>query len=272
MNIPFEGNIAYRVREYSYDNNITELIRHTIEHLKTSVMGSAVLTADPDIRSDVQKIINYTPSYNKNNRCRIINANRKALQHPYFTEYLPLQRLCLQLLRYEKVSFGAEKDKIYGLIFDGAWIWEEYLNTLLASDFSHPNNKTKEGREYLFCDDTGKEMQEIYPDFIGWDKGIIADAKYKHLESHNHKYRREDYFQIITYMYRFHSNHGFLLFPHQEHPFCKNYTIKDNKGRLTILGLAIPQQEDSFKDFCEQMRKNEKNFKNMLKSQVSKNN
>ena len=33
INTPFTGNIAYRTREYSIDNNLTELIRHTIEYL-----------------------------------------------------------------------------------------------------------------------------------------------------------------------------------------------------------------------------------------------
>jgi 5-methylcytosine-specific restriction endonuclease McrBC regulatory subunit McrC len=266
MNIPFAGNIAYRAREYSYDNNITELIRHTIEYLKISEMGSAVLTVDSDMRSDVQKIINYTPSYNKNDRHRIINTNQKTLRHPYFTEYLPLQRLCLQILRYEKVSFGSDKDKIHGLLFDGAWLWEEYLNTLLTNDFNHPNNKTKEGKEYLFCDDKGKGIQEIYPDFISKDKSIIADAKYKHLEAHNSDHGRDDYFQIITYMYRFQSNHGFLFFPHRECSVCKNYIIKNTSGKLTKLGLAISQRQKDFKNFCEQMRKNEENFKDMIKA------
>jgi 5-methylcytosine-specific restriction endonuclease McrBC regulatory subunit McrC len=266
MNIPFAGNIAYNAREYNYDNNITQLVRHTIEYLETSAMGNIVLTADSEIRSDVQKIGKYTPSYNKNSRQRIINANRKPLRHPYFTEYLALQRLCLQILEYEKVSFGAEKDKIHGLLFDGAWLWEEYLNTLLTNDFNHPNNKTKEGKEYLFCDDTGKNTQEIYPDFTSKDKDIIADAKYKHLELQNNEHGRNDYFQIITYMYRFQSNHGFLFFPHQECSFCKKHTIKNTAGRLTKLGLAIPQQKKGFKDFCEQMSENEENFKKMIKA------
>jgi 5-methylcytosine-specific restriction endonuclease McrBC regulatory subunit McrC len=266
MNSPFAGNIAYNTREYSYDNNITQLVRHTIEFLKTSVMGSTVLTANSETRSDVQKMSNGTPSYNKNSRQRIINANRKPLRHPYFTEYLALQRLCLQILRYEKVSFGAEKDKIHGLLFDGAWLWEEYLNTILTDDFNHPHNKTRKGKEYLFCDDTGKDTQEIYPDFISKDKTIIADAKYKHLESRNDEHGRDDYFQIIAYMYRFQSKHGFLFFPHRESSFCKNYMIKDTDGKLTKLGLAIPQQKSNFRNFCEQMRKNEANFKKMIKA------
>ena len=33
-NTPFTGNIAYSQREYSYDNQLMELIRHTIEFIK----------------------------------------------------------------------------------------------------------------------------------------------------------------------------------------------------------------------------------------------
>jgi 5-methylcytosine-specific restriction endonuclease McrBC regulatory subunit McrC len=260
LNIPFSGKIAYSTREYGYDNSMTELIRHTIEHLKTSLIGSAVLTANPNIRSDVQKIIDCTHLYNKNNRRKVISANRKAVRHPYFTEYFPLQRLCLQILKYESVSFGNEKDKVHGIIFDGAWLWEEYLNTILKDNFNHPHNITREGKEYLFCDNDGKMHQEIYPDFVGKAKHIIADAKYKHLEYSNEEYGRNDYFQILTYMYRFRSGHGFLLFPHTETAFYEQYSIINTEGKLTKLGLAIPQQADNYKLFCSEIIKNEEKF------------
>jgi 5-methylcytosine-specific restriction endonuclease McrBC regulatory subunit McrC len=258
-NIPFFGNIAYNTREYSYDNSMTELVRHTIEHLRTSVMARAVLTATADIRSDVQKIVDCTWSYSKNDRRKIISANLKPIRHPYYTEYLPLQRLCLQILGHENISFGADKDKIHGILFDGAWLWEEYLNSILKKYFSHPNNKTKEGKKYLFKDRYGKCRQEIYPDFISKDKTIIADAKYKHLEYRNEEYGREDYFQIITYMYRFQVENGFLLFPYPENIFCEQYLIKDTEGRLTKLGLAIPQT-NKYKLFCQKFDINEKEF------------
>jgi 5-methylcytosine-specific restriction enzyme subunit McrC len=35
-NIPFTGKIAYTTREHSYNNYLTQLIRHTIEHIKTA--------------------------------------------------------------------------------------------------------------------------------------------------------------------------------------------------------------------------------------------
>ena len=34
-NLPFTGNIAYTTREFTYDNPLMQLIRHTIEYIKT---------------------------------------------------------------------------------------------------------------------------------------------------------------------------------------------------------------------------------------------
>ena len=36
-NIPFAGKIAYTTREYAQDNHITQLIRHTIEHIASQI-------------------------------------------------------------------------------------------------------------------------------------------------------------------------------------------------------------------------------------------
>ncbi|GMO24966.1 MAG: hypothetical protein Pg6A_12160 [Termitinemataceae bacterium] len=55
LNIPFVGKIAYNTREYSYDNAVTELVRHTIEHLKTSPLAGSVLTAGADIYAPMRK-------------------------------------------------------------------------------------------------------------------------------------------------------------------------------------------------------------------------
>jgi len=268
LNIPFTGKIAYNTREYSYDNTMTELIRHTIEHLKTLPMARTILTSKADTRSDVQQVIDCTRSYSKNDRRKIINANLKPVRHPYYTDYLPLQRLCLQILKHEKVSFGTEKDKIHGLLFDGAWLWEEYLYTILKDDFTHPRNKTKEGMEHLLKDcNSNKRIQEIYPDFKGKNNKIIADAKYKRLEYANEEFGREDYFQIITYMYRFRAKYGFLLFPYP-HPGIppKQYSInEETEDRVIKLGLAIPQQTGNYESFCDKISENEKEFLSELK-------
>ena len=129
-NVPFVGNIAYSTREYSYDNNMTELIRHTIELMKTKKYGQAVLNIDSETIENVNTIVEHTPQYNKNERGSIVSSNLRIKVHPYYTEYRPLQSLCLQILRMEEVKYGESDDEICGILFDGAWLWEEYVNTI----------------------------------------------------------------------------------------------------------------------------------------------
>ena len=47
-NIPFNGKISYNTREYSYDNNITQLIRHTIEYINKK--NKYILSYDNEIK------------------------------------------------------------------------------------------------------------------------------------------------------------------------------------------------------------------------------
>ncbi|MDR0970895.1 MAG: McrC family protein [Bacteroidales bacterium] len=264
-NIPFCGKVAYSMREHNYDNTLNQLIRHTIEHIRTHPWGSNLLTSDSEMRDIVSKFCFITQqTYNKNARQKIISANLKPVSHPYFTEYKELQKICLRILRHEKITFGAKNDKIYGLLFDGAWLWEEYLNKVLQDNFIHPENKTKKDKEYLF-----ENFQPIYPDFISKEQPIkVGDAKYIPLE--NKKNIGDDekatsiYYKTITYMYRFNSTEGFLLFPHPEISFDEKYKIKDTDGSLRKLGLAIPKNAESFIDFQNAMRENEESIKNEL--------
>ncbi len=98
-NEPFNGAIAYTTREYSYDNYITQLIRHTIEHLY-KIGGEDILNIDIETKHAVSQIVSATPSYVANELHSIINKNITPLAHPYYSEYTALQRLCLQILRH----------------------------------------------------------------------------------------------------------------------------------------------------------------------------
>lgn len=62
----------------------------------------------------------------------------------------------------EEIRYGESDDEISGILFDGAWLWEEYVNTLLCHQgFLHPENRKKTGRICLFTDGSGFR----YPDF-----------------------------------------------------------------------------------------------------------
>ncbi len=259
-NIPFNGKIAYRVREHSYDNKLTQLVRHTIEFIKMHKFANGVLTNSNDIKNGVAQIIQATPTYDYNLRKSIINKNLRPLIHPYYSEYKDLQKICMQILRFEGLKYGKKNDKIYGLLFDGSWLWEEYLNTILEDcDFKHPKNKTSKGAIYLFAN---PKKHKRYPDF--WRDNFIIDAKYKKLSD---KIDRNDMSQIISYMYVKQAELGGFIYPTKDSTKmeCKNIgKLNGYGGFVKTWSIPIPQKVDSFSDFCMLMSEREKRLKRII--------
>ena len=71
-NIPFVGNVAYSQREFSYDNSLMELVRHTIEFIKRKPYGKKLLIKAKD---EVKLVIDATPGYEPYDRQKIIPRN-----------------------------------------------------------------------------------------------------------------------------------------------------------------------------------------------------
>lgn len=262
-NFPFVGNIAYATREYSHDNNMSELIRHTIEFMKTKRYGQLVLNIDRETIENVKIIIAHTPSYNKNERSSVISKNLRAKVHPYYTEYRPLQTLCLQILRMEEVKYGESSDEICGILFDGAWLWEEYVNTILSNHgFKHPENKLHKGGIYLFDDHSGIR----YPDFYKDD--MVLDAKYKRLGSYDKvsKLDRNDIHQVMAYMTTLKVNRGGFVAPLvQNQSKVPTSHLKGSAATLSIFGIEICKSATSYAEFCEKMGEMEDRFVESLK-------
>ena len=262
-NFPFVGNIAYATREYSHDNNMSELIRHTIEFMKTKRYGQLVLNIDRETIENVKIIIAHTPSYNKNERSSVISKNLRAKVHPYYTEYRPLQTLCLQILRMEEVKYGESSDEICGILFDGAWLWEEYVNTILSNHgFKHPENKLHKGGIYLFDDHSGIR----YPDFYKDD--MVLDAKYKRLGSYDKisKLDRNDVHQVMAYMTTLKVNSGGFIAPfEQKQSKVPTSHLKGSAATLSIFGIEICKSATSYAEFCEKMGEMEDRFVESLK-------
>lgn len=70
-NTPFVGNVAYSQREYSFDNNLMELIRHTVEFIRHKPYGHKLLAQAKD---EVKDVVAATPNYEMCNRQKIIDA------------------------------------------------------------------------------------------------------------------------------------------------------------------------------------------------------
>jgi len=266
LNVPYKGKNAYTVREHSFDNKVTQLIRHTIEYLKTNSLDSGILSSSAETIENVRIILENTSHYNKNDRAKIISLNSKRLNHPYFTNFSLLQRICLHILKHKRITFGTSKNKIYGLLFDGAWLWEEYLNKVFCEnkiELEHPRNKERVGGDHLFVN---YPRQSIYPDFIkrkGKSKvaHYVGDAKYKPLDWAGDKTNKDDYYQLITYMYRYECNRGILFFPHtgDKKLYEKRHEIDgETENRECIeIGLKVEQSISDFKEFRRSMKKNE---------------
>ena len=275
-NYPSNGRVAYNTREYSYDNDVTQLIRHTIEYIKSDKngLGKKLLSANENIKNCVEIITQITPTYQKRNKREIINANQKPIVHPHYLHYTALQKLCLAILKGEKMSYGDGKEKLNGFIIDVAWLWEEYVAKILST--SNLNHYTRSNSSFHLLSNNGATFQKIIPDYYDEEKRIVADAKYTDLsEIDNLSAERAAaiYYKTIMYMYRFNSKIGLLI-----HPIITNedksveatkYEIISTDGKLCKVGIKIPSQCEKFSDFSQKMKEIESNVPNGIKTLIT---
>ena len=240
-----------------------ELVRHTIEFVKRKPYGNNLLVK---VKDEVKLVVDATPGYEPYDRQKIIEQNKKnTVRHAYFREYLALQRLCLLILQHQKHQIGTGSRQIYGILFDGAWLWEEYINSLIKETFYHPMNKNGAGAQRLFDRNVGL----IYPDFISRNSEtrIIADAKYKPVDNIGN----QDYLQVLAYMFRFDAKTGYYLYPEAEgfadlklrmncgSTYEKNVMPRDDIS-LTKHGLKIPLDAQNYSEFTAKMKVQEQEF------------
>lgn len=260
-NIPFLGKIAYNTREFSYENHVIHLIRYTIEFIKRRKNLRKVLYMNEVTQENVHVIEENSLYFDSINAAKIIHQNiRKPVRHGYYFEYQALQRLCIVILRAESNYFNKNSsNEVYGILFDGAWLFEEYINSLIGDQFLHPQNTKGIGRHYLFNNANGL----IYPDFIS-RTGLnrkIADAKYKPINN----IRGRDYLQLVAYIHRFEAYEGYFIYPFQKSVSedgekilsllsgVDKTFVRNPETRVIKLGIGIPGKEPDFNTFEQSM-------------------
>ena len=258
FNIPANGKIAYHTREYSFDNPITELVRHTIEYMKVSNIFKHILTSNEDMKTAVELIVNATPLYNRMERNKVLARTSRAIKSPYFYKYRDLQKICRMILLHEKIKYDSSDNKIYGILFDGAWLWEEYLATLLKEKgYEHPENKKKNGVIHPFVQ---KNAGRFYPDFYKQKCGhslkeeladIILDAKYKNFDDNNPP--ADDIAQMISYIHVMDARLGAFIYPSKNvNDSVKTWTVKPFANEYAIIKTKpfyVPQYANDYSEF-----------------------
>lgn len=241
-NIPFRGTVAYETREHTDNNAVVHLVRHAIEAVSRNPIFRNVLNGDEETRKAVAQIRMATPDYAPGAKMRVISRNVREIRHPYYTKWTDLQRLCLRILRHDPISFNGDGEGIFGIVFDVAWLWEEYLACFLKS-FTHARNKQK-----LLGIDLFTDGHKIYPDFYSRDFQVVLDAKYKHLEHQGKALDRNDLNQMVTYLHVLPGKLAVLLYPWQDtvpEDQCPGYDevgeLNGCGGRVAKLSVAIPR-------------------------------
>ena len=265
-NLPFMGNVSYTTREFTYDNPLMQLNRHTIEYIKNQKSFGVLLDSN---RENMTEITRATPPYKLADRAKIIRMNKtKPIRHAYFREYRKLQELCLMILNREKHGLGYQEQKIHGILFDVSWLWEEYIYTLLPKGFVHPRNKDKTDGISVFSN----RERKVFPDFYHKELKVVLDAKYKKLEDTEKGINREDLFQLISYSYILKAEKAGLVFP------SKDKVVDNEIGKLAGYGallkklsIQIPQNASSYNEFCEMMESSEAIFKRNIDKEVGRN-
>lgn len=255
-NIPFRGTVAYETREHTENNAVVHLVRHAVESVSRDPVFRNVLSGDEETRKAVAQVRMATPDYAPSAKMKIIGKNVRGIRHPYYTNWTDLQRLCLRILRHDPISFNGDGEGIYGIVFDVAWLWEEYLACFLKK-FTHSQNKKSRLGINLFT-----SGHKIYPDFYSRD--VILDAKYKHLERQGYALDRNDLNQMVTYLHVLPGRLAVLLYPWQgcqagdQCPgYCNIGNLNGVGGMVSKLAVHVPapQSQPDFPSYIGALEK-----------------
>lgn len=208
---PENYKVAYSYNEYTSKNSYIYLVRLCYEMLFQNGKKPKV--------KEVDDLLFKSQDYWSYDKRQIIHKNEnKPITSPLFKCHRDLQKFCLDVLKHKKMtldSFGTEDGK-YGVLIDCAWLWEEYVATLLKDYFIHKTMSSKE-KDNLFVDEKGKGFQRIIPDYVGKNfLPVIADAKYMNLYEKRDlqdEQRNSVYYKTVMYMQRYQAKLGIIFYP-----------------------------------------------------------
>lgn len=221
-NVPLGVGLAYEKREISYDLPLNHLLRLAARKIERK--WPMLFMRNRHAQMVLSDIKCNTTSYGLENQQTLL-ANKECrvpIRHPYFAPYYEELRI---LARMILLGDGADiyddgENEVSGVLFDGAWLWEEYLATVLTPlGFCHAVCGTNIGRREIFANWTNgsADIGHIYPDFYrSSGQGHVLDAKYKQSSA-----KREDILQALAYVLNTGAKRVGLIYPPSDgDPLC----------------------------------------------------
>ena len=271
LNTPFMGKTAYKIREYTYDNEILCLMRQVIDYIAEdhSKIWNESLNSKSILSEIVEVIENATPSYRININYVEALKCRREITHPMYQNYEEARKLAIMILNEAGQNvFDDAEDLSLSLLIDIDWLWEEFVAEKLLKEYKYKHLliSRKEGRLEWAAG------EHWYPDFIeekgkkDGNKGLsIFDAKYK---PWNWK-KTEDIHQLISYLFISGGDKCGVIYPFGEDdssedngpeqkdlcPFDSFY--KKEKPVFYRLPLHIPiiNEYADYSEYCKDMDK-----------------
>ena len=121
LNTPFMGKTAYKVREYTYDNEILCLMRQVMDYIKCNhceVWGE-YLNNEPILNEIVEVIYNATTSFKMNFNYADTIKCRREITHPMFQNYEDARKLAIMILNESGQNiFDNSKELSFSLLVD----------------------------------------------------------------------------------------------------------------------------------------------------------
>jgi hypothetical protein len=255
--IPFVGRLSYETHDITLDNHLNHLVRHACNRL--SGEWRKFLFGDKSLTDYYHELERETPTWQKRNSLDCMAKNQRPVKHPYFhSTYEPLRKLALRILRNEGITPYSETDEVEGVLFDGSWLWEEYLWTLLKPlGFEHPRNKAQTGAWKVL-------QQSFYPDYYLLKDGcprIVLDAKYK-----SERIDQRDILHVSGYMHILEARIGGLIKPIRDsaHEEFSWDLVRDHKSSWHVLGLDIPENAANAREYFQAIRSSEQRLSNEI--------
>ena len=280
-NVPLMQGIAYVKREIEHDVPLNEMILLAAKAVRKR--RSDIFDRNEDARKALRDLLVAIPNPGGVRDVLRERTCREPVSQPYYREaYEPLRQVAKMILEKEQWSLFADDGdaEVSGVVFDGSWLWEEYVATVLA------NRGFRHGTEPVLRVFENKEKRFI-PDFYrpngSGEQGcdIVLDAKYKRS---NPAGQREDVHQVLCYLLLTGAKFGGLVFPpikSEELPkpgengssndniveendkggWSKEQVIaspdRERKWRCFSWAPINPEDTDSWSSFCEYMQKHE---------------
>lgn len=209
-NIPLMHGIAYRKREIDLDVPVNRMI--LMAALTVNRRNPGFFEGDADAADAMRELRMGVTEVHDLRAVLSLRDCREPVRHPFFREvWEPLRKIARMILEEERWQLFRESDEeVSGVVFDGSWLWEEYLATVLAkAEFKHPQNRVLQ----VLNDGVARFKPDFYhqaPDQAGQEYDKVLDTKYKRSNPNG---GRDDVHQVLCYLLLTGAKLGGLIFP-----------------------------------------------------------